>query len=66
MIAKSIMRVSKSETDFFSPYIININYKRLDSKYQKGLLPNDIDCRLFWKDKILTLTPAKHNPHFQK
>ena len=59
------MKVSKSETDFFSPFIININYKRLDNKYQKALKPVDLDCRLFWKDKLLNLTPSKHNPSFK-
>ena len=55
------MKVSRSETDFFSPFIININYKRLDNKYQKALKPDDLDFRLFWKDKLLNLTPSKHN-----
>lgn len=60
LINSNIMKVSTTETDFFNPQIININYKRLDNKYQKCLNGKNVDSRLFWKRK------NKKNISFEK
>ena len=48
LLEKSILKTTESsETDFFAPSVIHINYKRLSNKYQKTLNSSTIDYRVF-------------------
>jgi len=39
-----------------------MNYKRLDTVYQKELKPGDLDERFFLRERISTLTPSRLTP----
>lgn len=54
--------MNPSKVDFLSPDNINLNYKKLDYYYQKALTPEDIDERIFFKDRAANLTPSKFTP----
>lgn len=54
LITNFILKVVGSETDFFHPNIIYLNFKQLQNRYQKRLQPKDIDYRVFRKEKSLT------------
>jgi hypothetical protein len=54
--------MSNGKVDFLSPDNINPNYKKLDYSYQKALTPEDIDERIFFKDRAANLTPSKFTP----
>ena len=41
---------------------MNQNYKRLDKLYEKNMGVNDLDERIFFKDRIHNLTPSKFTP----
>ena len=62
LVESNIIRNTHEKTDFFSPELINMNYKRLDTIYQKKLNVDDLDERFFLKDRITTLTPSKFTP----
>lgn len=62
LVQNNIIKHTQDRNDFFSPELINLNYKRLDAVYQKKLLPDDLDERFFLKERITTLTPSKLTP----
>lgn len=43
LVQNHIIKHTAEKTDFFSPELINLNYKRLDAIYQKRLLADDLD-----------------------
>lgn len=47
--------------DFLSPGLITLNYKKMDSLYQRLADPHSIDYRLLMHNRSSTLTPAKHS-----
>ena len=52
--------------DFLSPILINVNYRKIDSLYQKQRDPNSIDYRLFLNNRLATLTPRRFSQLSQK
>lgn len=62
LVQENIVKHSHERTDFFSPELINMNYKRLDTVYQKELKPGDLDERFFLRERISTLTPSELTP----
>lgn len=54
LIDKFILRTVGSEIDFFSPFIIQLNFKQLQNRYQKALAPQDIDYRALRNQKLMT------------
>lgn len=58
----NILKFSAKTMDFLSPEHINLNYKKLDYSFQKALTPEDIDERIFFKDRAANLTPSKFTP----
>jgi hypothetical protein len=42
--------------------LININYKKLDHFYQKSLNSNELDERIFFRERAANLTPSKFTP----
>jgi hypothetical protein len=48
--------------DCCSPDYLSANYQRLDSLYRKSLNYNDLDQRIFIRDRLNTLTPSKFTP----
>ena len=52
--------------DFLSPTLINVNYRKIDSLYQKQRDPNSIDYRLFLNNRLATLTPRRFSQISQK
>ena len=62
MACNGVIKISLGKYDFLSPELINTNYKRLDLLYQKALKPEDLDQRVFFKDRTTNLTPSKFTP----
>lgn len=62
LVSASTIRMTNRKTDFLSPEFINANYKKLDYQYQKNLSHDDIDERIFFKDRAANLTPSKFTP----
>lgn len=62
LVQENIVKHNPERTDFFSPELINMNYKRLDTVYQKELKSGDLDERFFLRERISTLTPSKLTP----
>lgn len=60
----NIIKCSPNHTDFLSPTndLIGQNYKRLDNFYKKSLTGNELDERIFYRDRTLNLTPSKFTP----
>lgn len=48
------LRALGSDTDFFTPLIVHLNFKQVQNRYQKSLKPNHIDMRVFRKQRSLT------------
>jgi hypothetical protein len=38
------------------------NYRRLDRLYEKNMAADDLDERIFFKERLSTLTPSKFTP----
>lgn len=62
LVNENVIKHSPERNDFFSPELINMNYKRLDTFYQKELKQGDLDERFFLRERISTLTPSKLTP----
>jgi hypothetical protein len=62
LVQNNIVKNTNERTDFFSPELINMNYKRLDAVYQKRLIADDLDERFFLRERLTTLTPSKLTP----
>lgn len=54
--------MNEAKFDFLSPENININYKKLDKYFEQNLNIEDIDARIFLKERCLNLTPSKFTP----
>ena len=57
-----IIKMSRDKNDFLSPEYLQSNYKRLDKFYEKSIESNDLDERIFLKERIANLTPSKFTP----
>ena len=57
-----INKANKKMVDFLAPEIIQHNYQKLDSIYRKGLNYNDLDERIFYKERTNTITPNRMTP----
>jgi hypothetical protein len=66
LASTNVIKMSNGKTDFLSPDHINANYKKLDYQYQKTLTPEDIDERIFFKDRAANLTPSKFTPFMRQ
>ena len=53
---------SHNRADFFAPELMAHNYRRLDKYYDKGRTGNDLDERIFLKERMANLTPSKFTP----
>ena len=62
MIDKNILKCSANKIDILSPENIAINYKKLDKYYEKNFDPNELDERIFFRERALNLTPSKFTP----
>jgi hypothetical protein len=62
LVQNNIVKNTNERTDFFSPELINMNYKRLDAVYQKRLIADELDERFFLRERLTTLTPSKLTP----
>jgi hypothetical protein len=40
---KGVIKVSKDQTDFLSPELINANLRKLDKFYERNMGPSDLD-----------------------
>jgi transcription termination factor NusB len=56
LVQNNIVKNTNERTDFFSPVLVNMNYKRLDTVYQKRLIADDLDERFFLKERLTILT----------
>lgn len=54
--------MSSGKEDFLSQKYIESNYKRLDHLYQSRLTPEDLDERIFIKERAANLTPSRFTP----
>ncbi len=54
--------MSPSKDNFLSPEFLQSNYKRLDQIYEKKLNFNNLDERIFLKDRTANITPSKFTP----
>ena len=52
----------KSEKDLLSPHHIQDNYRKLDKIYMKSIDPQDLDERVFVKERTSHHTPTKFTP----
>ena len=60
---KGVIKVSgRDQTDFLSPELMYSNYKKLDKFYEKNMGPEDLDERIFFKERLANLTPSKFTP----
>lgn len=59
---KGIIKNTPNKMDILSPEHINTNYKRLDRHYEKNLNPDDLDERVFFRERAMNLTPSKFTP----
>ena len=50
------------KANFLSPELLPLNYKKLDSFYEKKLDFNYLDERIFFKDRISSTTPGHITP----
>lgn len=62
LINTGIIKCSNGKQDFLSPELIIMNYKRLDKRYEKTMGFNDLDERIFFRDRAANLTPSKFTP----
>lgn len=53
---------SMNKLDFFSPQYIQANYNTLSKLYEKKMVPEELDERIFFKERALNLTPSKFTP----
>lgn len=53
---------SAMKMDFFSPRYISANYNSLNKLYEKKMIPEDLDERIFFRERALNLTPSKFTP----
>lgn len=54
LIDRYILRTTGCEVDFFSPFIIHLNFKQLQNRYQKALQSKDIDFRILRNQKSIS------------
>ena len=66
MLSKDVLKYSSKQSDFLSPKLINVNYKRLDTSYQRKVECNMIDERLFLTSRVSTISPSKFTPFEKK
>lgn len=59
---KEVIKIPQGKENFVSPELIQGNYKRMDSYYEKKLDYNYLDERIFFKDRISNMTPGKFTP----
>ncbi|CAM5999445.1 unnamed protein product [Sphagnum balticum] len=62
MIVPGVIKCSPGKQDFLSPELMPHNYKRLDRRYEKLMGPDDLDERIFFRDRSTNLTPSKFTP----
>lgn len=61
LVSHGIVRCSSSASmDFLCPELLNINYKKVDLRYQKSVALGAADLRLFLSNRAMTLTPSRH------
>lgn len=53
---------SSAKMDYFSPRNINANYTLLNKIYEKKMIPEELDERIFFSKRALNLTPSKFTP----
>lgn len=53
---------SLNKMDFFSPRHISANYNSLNKLYEKKIVPEELDERIFFRERALNLTPSKFTP----
>lgn len=59
---ETIIAKMKSENDWLSPSYIQDNYRKLDKIYMKSIDPQDLDERVFVKERAANHTPTKFTP----
>lgn len=62
LACRGIVKNSPHGTDFLSPELMNQNYRRLDKHYERSMNVNDLDERIFFKERSVNLTPSKFTP----
>ena len=59
---KGYIKMTSGKEDFMSPKYIESNVKRVDHLYQSRLTPEDLDERIFMKERAANLTPSRFTP----
>jgi hypothetical protein len=62
LINKGIIGMTPGKADFFSPQKIHNNYQRLDDFYKKNHNPENLDERIFFKERTVNYTPSRFTP----
>lgn len=62
MRENKMLKMNDEKWDFLSPENIDTNYKRLDKYFGQNQNIEDIDERIFLKERCLNLTPTKFTP----